>query len=230
MKKLITVFMITAFGCCISSAEMEMLYQKAKASQKEGQYADAVKIYKNYIKKFPGSKEASNVQYNLGVCLLKLKKNDEAAAEFAGVINGYPESGKAVDAYLQIGAILMKQKKYDDALENYRIVIVEYFDSPKAADAQYAIASYYEKIKDKASAKKEYQKVIDNYPKSKKSDKAREKIARFNGQKITKKPRRIPRIKKAGIEGTEAKETGIFPRAVRKSAESSDDTSAEDEE
>jgi len=225
MKKIITAFLITVFVCGISSAEMEILYQKAKTFQKEGQYADAVKIYKNYIEKFPGSKEASIAQYNIGVCFLKLKKNDEAAAEFAGVVNRYPESGKAVDAYLQIGAILMKQKKYNDALKNYRIVIDKYSDSSKAADAQYAIASYYEKISDKDSAKKEYQKVIDNYPDSKKSDKAREKIAVFNGQKVVKKPRRSPRIKKTGMDETE-----IPARAVRKSTVSSEDIPAKYEE
>lgn len=226
MKKIITSFLIAAFACCVVSAEMKMetLYKKAKTFQKEGEYADAIKIYKSYIEQFPGSKEAVAAQYNIGTCFLKLKKNDEAAVEFGEVINRYPESGKAVDSYLQIGAILMKQEKYDDALKNYRIIIDKYSDSPKAADAQYAIASYYEKINDKDNAKKEYQKVIDNYPKSKKSDKAREKIAKYHGQKIEKKPRH-KRIKNAKTEETE-----IPARAVRKSTVISEDIPVKYEE
>jgi len=221
MRKIAAALLVAVFSCGVLFAGDDILFLKAKRFQKEGQCAEAINLYGNYIDKFPVTKEAGDAQYDIGVCWLKLKKDDNALAAFTDAAEKYPDRKKAADSYLQIGSILTRQKKYDEAIKNYGIILDKYSDSQKAADAQYSIAACYEKMNDKDNAKKEYQKVIDKYPDSKKADRARGKIAAFNGRPAEKKPRRSPRLKKVPASGKE--DTAIPARAVKKTDDTGGD-------
>jgi tol-pal system protein YbgF len=79
------------------------LYRTAYDQLRAGRHDDAVRGFRDFVRRYPRHDYADNAQYWLGECFYDRKMFTEAAAEFRRVVADYPLGNKAPDALLKLG-------------------------------------------------------------------------------------------------------------------------------
>jgi tol-pal system protein YbgF len=81
-------------------------YNSAIGALRRADYANAERLLKNFMQKYPNDPLASNAQYWLGESYYVRKNYQDAATAFAVGYQKYPKSAKASDSLLKLGMSL----------------------------------------------------------------------------------------------------------------------------
>src|SRR5207248_2613372 len=86
----------------ISSGDPVKLYKDGQEALRAGKHDQAVKLFRELVRRFPDHDLADNAQYWLGECFYDRKQFVEAMPEFRLVVTRYPLENKAPDALLKL--------------------------------------------------------------------------------------------------------------------------------
>ena len=116
---------------------------------RQGQFEPAFTAYIG-ASKSAEPEVAAQGYYWAGNSALALKRNEEAAAQFAKLTAKFPQQELAPRAELKAGDAYLAAKKNEAASAAYRIVAAKYPKSPEAADARKALAGLAGSLSDPA--------------------------------------------------------------------------------
>ena len=123
------LILIFGFANAISAAEdsipasAEDLYQKAKSSYTNGQFADASKCVEKFLSQYPDS------DYIVEMLFMRAFLQPDIKASigmYEALIEKYPETKWAAKSHFQLGQCFYLQGKYKEALDEYGWIIVFY--------------------------------------------------------------------------------------------------------
>lgn len=153
-------------------------FEFAKGIFDSSDYKNAYIEFNKVLRHFPGSYEAADSQFYMGVCLEKMDKIYDAYLAYQKVIDKYPFSDKmerVLEQELKIADILSQAKaknmgfsfpQYYYALIIYRKIIENSPYSNLAPLSQYKIGLVLKSIGNFNEAKTEFEKVVSTYPES----------------------------------------------------------------
>ncbi|MGB7290576.1 MAG: outer membrane protein assembly factor BamD [Thermodesulfobacteriota bacterium] len=158
----------------------------ADAYFKKEEYEQAAIEYEEFLKRHPGSDEASYATYRLALSHFRqVKKPDrdptstrEALKWFEFFIEKYPESplvGKANEKIsecrnrlamreIYIGNYYSKRKNFKAAANRYNVVVSQYSDTKEFEKALYLLGNSYFKMGDNILARVTLKRVVDEFP------------------------------------------------------------------
>ncbi len=155
------------------------LYGRAEGAQRVESYAQAVKLYQEYLKKYPRGEFAEKSLYNLGnIYYLNLRDTAQAKSTYERFLDVYPTSQYA----FVVGGRLAEL--YERDLQDYRkaIDLLEQVSmrTPSREDwrrVRFEIADDYFRLDEFDQAIIEFNKLIQEEPDDHRSDEARIKLA-----------------------------------------------------
>lgn len=158
----------------------------ADAYFKKQEYEQAAIEYEEFLKRHPGSDEASYATYRLALSHYKLvKKPDrdptstrDALKWFEFFVEKYPESpliGKANEKIsecrnrlakreIYIGNYYAKRKNFKAAANRYNVVVSQYSDTKEFQKALYLLGNSYFRLGDNILARATLKRVVDEFP------------------------------------------------------------------
>ena len=110
----------------------DILYNKAMALFKAGNYEDAIAAFSDFLKKFPRSELADNAQFWIGECYMNLKQYEKAILAFHEVVKKYPKGNKVPNAMLRQAVAFEHLNDKVSARLLYKRIIKKYPKSPEA--------------------------------------------------------------------------------------------------
>jgi tol-pal system protein YbgF len=114
-----------------TTAAQQQEYDAAFGLMKQGLYEKAIKAFREFLAKNPGSGLADNAQYWIAEGNYVLRNYKLALEEFTKVL-GYPNSTKLPDAMLKIGYVHYELGTYDRARKSLTEVHERYPGTPVA--------------------------------------------------------------------------------------------------
>ena len=108
------------------------LYRKAFDESSSGDYDQAIKDFRRFVKRFPSHNYADNALYWLGETYYSQKKFPMAIIEFKKVSEEYPNGNKVPDAMLKIGLSYANLRDFKNA-EDYLQMVLEMYPFSNAA-------------------------------------------------------------------------------------------------
>jgi tol-pal system protein YbgF len=106
------------------------LYDLAFSDYTAGQWDLAIQGFESYIRSFPKSDRADDVQVLIGNSYLQAGKNDKAAEAYDKAIRTYPGGDAIPEAYYKKGLALRNLKQLDEACQAFGHAASNYPDSP----------------------------------------------------------------------------------------------------
>lgn len=118
-----------------SAADQRAAYKQAFQLLNNGQYAQAVSAFTDFLANYPDSGYAPNAQYWLGEAYYASRDYEQALLAFKRVQKQYPESNKTPDAALKLGYTYYEMQQWDNAKATLKQIISQY---PKSQPANLA--------------------------------------------------------------------------------------------
>jgi TolA-binding protein len=81
----------------------------------DGDYREALRVFKSFSQRFPDSPYRSDALYRQGHCLYNLGELEEAITVYRALVTSYPRSPRAGDARFQIGWCLYRLERFVEA-------------------------------------------------------------------------------------------------------------------
>jgi len=136
-----------------------VLVQLAHVAERQQDGEEAIAIYRQIRK---GSPWARFVDFQIGLNLADLKRNDEAIAHLKKVLEADP---KDMRAYLALGGVYASQKNYSDAAELYDRAVAQ-IPEPRREhwNIFYQRGIAYERLKQWPKAEPNFKKALELYP------------------------------------------------------------------
>lgn len=106
----------------------------------EGNYADALAVFQNFLKSEGGSSLAPAARLGVASCLEAQGKLDEALAAYRTVVMGRSDTPEALDAKFSQGRVLELQGKLSEAVAAYQEVTRSQLAGSLANDAAQRVA------------------------------------------------------------------------------------------
>jgi tol-pal system protein YbgF len=106
------------------------LYDLAFSDYTAGQWDLAIQGFESYIRSFPKSDRADDVQVLIGNSYLQAGKNDKAAEAYDKAIRTYPSGDAIPEAYYKKGLALRNLKQLEQACQAFGYAATNYPDSP----------------------------------------------------------------------------------------------------
>lgn len=105
--------------------DFKSLVEQGNSYFADGKYDEACRTYQAAIESAPSDAVSSEARYNLGTCLAKAAKDDEAREQFRMLLSGPPGGPHYAHAALQMAQLLVKKKDYSQARRLlYQVVAV----------------------------------------------------------------------------------------------------------
>lgn len=111
-------------------------YNSALNAARSGKTAEGIRLFRDFLQKYPNGPYAANAEYWIGECLYAQGKYPEALSEFQTVNNSFPSHHKNADALLKAGMTLSKMGDKDGAAAKYRTLIATFPNSEAARRAK----------------------------------------------------------------------------------------------
>jgi len=125
-----------AAGAAEAALSPSELYQTARRQLVQKKFDLAVQGFQLYLQKYPKGESAGHATYYLGQAYFEKKAWEEAAREYATVIDRFPKSDVTPAARLKYAVCLINLKSHFDEAKRYLESIPEDFPkSPEAAKA-----------------------------------------------------------------------------------------------
>ncbi|MBI5683337.1 MAG: tetratricopeptide repeat protein [Deltaproteobacteria bacterium] len=139
-------------------------YQKADELLSKGQYAKAIKAYKNIAEKYQESILGPQAQYKIGQIYHLYMNNDiEAIKSYKTLILMYPGSPEITPARKDMAEIYLRQGNYQKAISEYQW-LVKNSQGREREQFHYEIAMCYLKMSDATQARIELQELLKSEP------------------------------------------------------------------
>jgi tol-pal system protein YbgF len=116
-------------------------FEAAYGMFKAGSYANAVKAFQEFLKKYPDSVQVPNANYWLGKAQFALKDFKGALDTFQGLLKDYPDTPKAADAMFGIAGCQQGLKKPIAAHKTLKQLVAKYPASEAATKAKKLLAA-----------------------------------------------------------------------------------------
>jgi tol-pal system protein YbgF len=116
-------------------------FEAAYGMFKAGSYANAVKAFQEFLKKYPDSVQVPNANYWLGKAQFALKDFKGALDTFQGLLKDYPDTPKAADAMFGIAGCQQGLKKLIAAHKTLKQLVAKYPASEAATKAKKLLAA-----------------------------------------------------------------------------------------
>lgn len=111
-------------------------YNAALSAARSGRTAEGIRLFRDFLQKYPNGRYAANAEYWIGECLYSQGKYKDALSEFQSVNNTYPSHHKNADALLKAGLTMSKMGDKDGAAEKFRTLIANFPNSEAARRAR----------------------------------------------------------------------------------------------
>lgn len=111
-------------------------YNAALNAARSGRTAEGIRLFRDFLQKYPNGPYAANAEYWIGECLYSQGKYKDALSEFQSVNNTYPSHHKNADALLKAGITLGKMGDKAGAAEKFRTLIANFPNSEAARRAR----------------------------------------------------------------------------------------------
>lgn len=140
--------------------------------QDRQEWDTAILEWQAFLRQFPDDALARQARNYLGVCLMQLKKYDDAAAEFSRVVAGDERDAIAEEALLNLG-LCYYSKGFDNdrqslvkAAKIFDVQIKTYEEGAYRDQALYFLAESLSMLEEHEKAEAYYRQLIDSYPES----------------------------------------------------------------
>lgn len=110
----------------------EAAYQAALKAARAGRTAEGIKLFRDFLQKYPNGKYTANADYWIGECLYAQGKYQDALSQFQNINSSYPRHHKNADALLKAGMSLTKIGDNAGAQQKYRQLLAEFPNSDAA--------------------------------------------------------------------------------------------------
>ena len=118
-----------------------VLYEKALASYREGNYEGAIEGFTDFLKKYPNSDRADNAQFWIGESYMALKQYEQAILAFQEVIKKYPDGNKVPNALLRQALAFLEIKDKTSCELLLKKIVKNYPGSSEAKIAEKKLAT-----------------------------------------------------------------------------------------
>ena len=108
---------------------------------KAGNYANAVKAFQDFVRKFPDSVRVPDANYWLGNAQLAMKDYKDALDTYQGYLKDFPETSKSADVMYGIARCQQGLKRPVAARKTLKKLIAKYPSSEAAAKAKKLLAA-----------------------------------------------------------------------------------------
>jgi len=106
------------------------LYDLAFSDYTSGRWDLAIQGFESYIRSFPKSDRADDVQVLIGNSYLQAGKNDKAVEAYDQAIRTYPTGDAIPEAYYKKGLALRNLKQLDQACQAFAFAVKNFSDTP----------------------------------------------------------------------------------------------------
>jgi len=155
------IFYLILLAGCVASTNM----WQADRMVSQGNYHDAITMYRNIIRAKPGTEEARMAYLKAGkVYYEKIKDTQKAVDIFENIIKLYPTSPQAGEALWLLGKHYYKEGEYKQANGKFVQLILDFPKSGKVKAARIQRAKCYENLEEYKSAINAYAEVEKFYP------------------------------------------------------------------
>ena len=119
---------------------VKKIYNQGMNEVIQRQHESAIRIFENYVKRFPEDMDSDNALYWIGHSYFQLKQNQKAERAFRKILTGYEhrptsQGYKTPDAIYMLGKISERRRDPLAAKYYYRTVIARYHGSVAARNA-----------------------------------------------------------------------------------------------
>lgn len=126
---------ITPESVQVAILDPQEIFRAAQEDYAKGNYELAIFGFKDYLRKYPVTEQASAAQFWLGESYLGQENYDQAAAEFQRLLDRYPTSPKIPTALYKQALAYVELKQYEKARANLEAVMGQF---PTSAEAKQA--------------------------------------------------------------------------------------------
>lgn len=137
------------------------------------EYDKAEESYKDFITKFPSSKQIPDAYYWIGKSAENLKQNEEAIFNFNWIFENYPSSEFAGASVIEMGNIYNELKRYDEGIRILDRALNKLSGSQRLPEIEYLKGVTYSNKNDLTNAYDTFNQVLSNYPSTIFADKAK---------------------------------------------------------
>ena len=119
---------------------VKKIYNQGMNEVIQRQHESAIRIFENYVKRFPEDMDSDNALYWIGHSYFQLKQNQKAERAFRKILTGYEhrptsQGNKTPDAIYMLGKISERRRDPVASKYYYRTVIARYPGSVAARNA-----------------------------------------------------------------------------------------------
>jgi len=151
-------------GALLARAET-LLRWASPASSQEEKVEEAIKVYQEFLERFPQTRGVEEAFLRLGNLYYHLGRYEEAIDVFKRYLETHPRGSFAFLASLGLGYAYEGKGNMEGAAQIYEQAIKQNPTNPLRPEALLALARIYEVVK-KEEAPRVYEKLIEQYPRS----------------------------------------------------------------
>ncbi len=149
----------------------ERQFNVAQKTQIDGLYDNALKLWNEFLEKYPKSNLALEAKYNRGLCSYELQKYEDAKRDLDEVLNSGNKNIKKAEALLFSGLSAQRLSEKNPAMvqeakNRLEALLKEFPNSEYNLFAKFNLAKTYELLKKPADAQKLYVEIWQKSPKS----------------------------------------------------------------
>lgn len=114
----------------------EAAYNAALRAARSGKTQEGIRLFRDFLQKYPNGKYAANADFWIGECLYSQGKYQDALNQFQVVNNTFPRHHKNADALLKAGMTMSKMGDQAGAQAKYRELLASFPNSDAARRAR----------------------------------------------------------------------------------------------
>jgi tetratricopeptide (TPR) repeat protein len=134
------------------------------AYERLGDISNANQAAEIFLKKFPSSNFAAQIEFQLADSLYHQKQYLNSIQKYKNLIKTYPLFPEISQAYFWLGTAYYKLGHSGKAIKAFKIILKNYPQSPFIPETRFSIATIYFALKNYSKALKEYHVVFSQYP------------------------------------------------------------------
>ena len=143
----------------------ESIYMNAVLLYETRRFDESIRMYKEYIARFPEGPRAREAYFGVGDCYSQLRQFNDANAWYDNALKKWPDLEDIPGAgLLRMGTHYLQAGKYDEARDVLFVYLNLYPDGSHARDALYEVARSFVKTEQTRPALKMFSLLIDRYP------------------------------------------------------------------